>query len=172
MSHKRSITRHIKRQQFEHQQARSRGRWSDLALKGTVVVLALATLYFVFSGRKSTGTGTVGADLSIQLAEITSQAKFYKYTASGGQEIGFFVVKSSDGVIRAAFDACDVCYPAHKGYYQEGDDMVCRKCGRHFPSKDVNDVTGGCNPVALARAVEGDRLLIKASDLEGGARYF
>ena len=39
--------------------------------------------------------------------------------------IRYFVLKSSDGIIRAAFDACDVCWPAGKGYYQDGDYMVC-----------------------------------------------
>jgi hypothetical protein len=46
-------------------------------------------------------------------------------------------MKSADGVIRAAYDACDVCYRERKGYHQEGDDMVCNNCGRHFPSTSI-----------------------------------
>ena len=36
----------------------------------------------------------------------------------GELTIRYFILKSSDGVIRAAFDACDVCWPAGKGYYR------------------------------------------------------
>jgi uncharacterized membrane protein len=84
----------------------------------------------------------------------------------------YFVLKSSDGVIRAAFDACDVCWPAGKGYYQEGDHMVCRNCGRRFASVLVNEVQGGCNPAPLQRTIEDDQLVIKRADLLEGRRYF
>ncbi len=81
-------------------------------------------------------------------------------------------MKSSDGVYRAALDACDVCFAAKKGYRQEGDDMVCNNCGNHFHSAQVNEVRGGCNPVGLERKVNGDRLDLNAKELEAGASYF
>ena len=80
--------------------------------------------------------------------------------------------RSSDGIIRAAFDACDVCWPAGKGYYQEGDYMVCRNCGRRFASVLVNEVKGGCNPAPLNRGVTGDKLLINVNDIVEGKQYF
>jgi uncharacterized membrane protein len=86
--------------------------------------------------------------------------------------IKYFVIKSSDGVIRAAFDACDVCWPAGKGYYQDGDYMVCRNCGRRFASNLVNVVQGGCNPAPLDRAVEDNQLVIYANDILKGKQYF
>ena len=48
------------------------------------------------------------------------KARHYTYSAPGGITIKYFIIKSSDGVIRAAFDACDVCWPSGKGYQQEG----------------------------------------------------
>ncbi len=89
-----------------------------------------------------------------------------------GLTVRYFVLKSSDGVIRAAFDACDVCWPAGKGYYQEGDEMICRNCGRRFASVLVNEVQGGCNPAPLTRKVEGDQLIIKVDDIRHGKSYF
>jgi uncharacterized membrane protein len=86
--------------------------------------------------------------------------------------IRYFILKSSDGIIRAAFDACDVCWPAGKGYYQEGDYMVCRNCGRRFASVLVNEVKGGCNPAPLNRGVTGEKLLINVSDIIEGKQYF
>jgi uncharacterized membrane protein len=65
-----------------------------------------------------------------------------------------------------------VCWEAKKGYVQDGDDMVCRKCGRHFHSAKINEVSGGCNPVPLTRSVADGHLVIAASDLEAGKSYF
>jgi uncharacterized membrane protein len=81
-------------------------------------------------------------------------------------------MKSSDGVYRAALDACDVCFASKRGYRQEGDDMVCNNCGNHFHSAQINEVKGGCNPVGLERKVNGDRLSLSAKELEDGASYF
>ena len=91
---------------------------------------------------------------------------------NGDMTIRYFILKSSDGVVRAAFDACDVCWPAGKGYYQEGDVMVCRNCGRRFASVLVNEVKGGCNPAPLRRTLQGDKLVIAVKDILEGRQYF
>ena len=81
-------------------------------------------------------------------------------------------MKSSDGVIRAAFDACDTCFREKKGYHQEGDLMVCNICGLEFESNKINEVRGGCNPAPLDRNVDGESLVIKAESLQEGVKYF
>ncbi|MGB9699551.1 MAG: Fe-S-containing protein [Thermodesulfobacteriota bacterium] len=98
----------------------------------------------------------------------------YKVPAKTGKNltIRYFILKSSDGVIRAAFDACDVCWPEGKGYYQKGDFMICRNCGRRFASIKVNEIQGGCNPAPLKREIKGDKVVIKIEDLLIGAQYF
>lgn len=124
-------------------------------------------------GNAASGGASASGEISIPISDLGSgQAKYFNYVASNKTAMRFFVIKSSDGVYRAALDACDVCYRHKKGYQHVGDDMVCRKCGQRFPSKLVNEVTGGCNPVALARAVSGGNLLIKAADLENLKTYF
>ena len=100
------------------------------------------------------------------------QARFFEYPVGDGRPVRFFIIKSSDGVVRAAFDACDVCWRAGKGYYQEGDFMVCRNCGRRFASAQVNVLAGGCNPAPLARTVIGDKLVVKVKDIAEGRQYF
>ncbi len=92
--------------------------------------------------------------------------------ADGPMTIRYFVLKSSDGVIRAAFDACDVCWPSGKGYTQSGDVMICRNCGRQFESTRVNEVQGGCNPAPLKRRLLGDQLVINVTDIKMGRQYF
>ncbi len=99
------------------------------------------------------------------------KARHFEHVA-GEFKIKYFVLKSSDGIIRAAFDACDVCWPAGKGYYQEGDYMVCRNCGRKFASVLVNEVKGGCNPAPLNRSVKNGKVIIEAKDILEGRQYF
>jgi uncharacterized membrane protein len=86
--------------------------------------------------------------------------------------IDFFVLKSHDGVLRAAFDACDVCYRERQGYRQQGDEMICVNCGQRFSSDRINEVKGGCNPAPLARNLANGNLVINEQDLRLGARYF
>jgi uncharacterized membrane protein len=99
------------------------------------------------------------------------QARHFSFPMQG-LTIRYFIIKSADGVLRAAFDACDVCWKANKGYYQEGDNMVCGNCGRRFASNLVNEVQGGCNPAPLPRLVKNDRLIIKKDDMLKGRVYF
>ncbi|MBI3950295.1 MAG: DUF2318 domain-containing protein [Acidobacteria bacterium] len=166
-------TRQEKKGQFQPTQSQSSSKSSRIVALVVILGMGIAILYVIFGGGGSEGpTGesfqavaAPGQDVRIPVSDVSDgRAKFYNYTLPSNREISFFVVKSSDGVVRAAFDACDVCFKSHKGYWQEGDDVVCNNCGRHFPSVSVNEVQGGCNPAPLARAVEGDQLVIKASD--------
>ncbi len=100
------------------------------------------------------------------------RARHFSYKASPNQSIRFFVIKSSDGVIRAAFDACEVCYRAQKGYVQQGNNMICINCGQKFRSDKVNEVTGGCNPSALKRTIKDGKVSITQQDVLTGAKYF
>ena len=139
--------------------------------------LALILLLYVFSTNRATAGASaakaVNGLINVPLAELANgQAKFFNYVTANNKPIRFFAIKSSDGVYRVAADACDVCYRAKMGYHQDGDDMVCKKCGRHFPSKDVNVVTGGCNPDGVSATVQGDKLVINSSDLDSRAWLF
>jgi hypothetical protein len=99
------------------------------------------------------------------------KAHHYTYMHEG-RPIEFFVLRSKDGVVRAAFNACDVCFQSKLGYTQEGDYMVCKNCGRRFPADQINVVHGGCNPSPLTRTVEGDHLVIQVQDIVRGLDYF
>jgi uncharacterized membrane protein len=142
----------------------------------SVAIAALVAFIFVFSGKNLDGK-TQAIDVSHEYVKIPLEkvsdgtAKFFNYSM-GGKDIKFFILKSSDGVIRAAFDTCDVCFPERKGYRQEGDFMVCNNCGQKFESVYINVKRGGCNPVPLDRKVEGDNLVIKVADIHRGAFYF
>jgi putative ABC transport system ATP-binding protein len=88
----------------------------------------------------------------IPLTALDSGNALFLVAELDGRQFHYFVLRSSDGTYRAAFDACDVCFRANRGYRQEGDLMVCNQCGQTFPSVKINEVKGGCNPAALPGA--------------------
>jgi len=108
----------------------------------------------------------------IPLSALDSGKTLFLESDLEGSRVYFFAMRSSDGVYRAAYDACDVCFRANRGYRQEGDLMVCNKCDQAFPSVKVNEVKGGCNPAPLARMVDGQSLVIRKGDLTAGKDYF
>ena len=169
---------HDRRAQFEAH-PRRKGVSPTVVMLAASAVFAGVLVYVIASGRQSANTVPVteiaeaGADVNLPVAMFADgAARFYRYTTTPGREITFFVMKSSDGVIRAAFDACDTCYRARLGYQQQGDVMVCNKCGRSFRSVDINVLQGGCNPAPLERNIVGDHVTLKAASLAAGATYF
>jgi len=143
----------------------------------TKSALLPAVLFFVFAIPVSLTTANA---TSVSATQVTypekafdnGKAKHFTYKTDDGVTIRYFIIKSSDGVIRAAFDACDVCWQANKGYTQNGDFMVCKNCGKKFPSARVNEVQGGCNPAPLVRKMENGNLVIQVADLLQGKRFF
>ena len=143
-----------------------------------VVLIAGAAIFYVFQPGGEI-TATASAPVASNKTSVSfpislfddGKARHFEHV-DGNMTIRYFILKSSDGVIRAAFDACDVCWPAGKGYYQDGDVMVCRNCGRRFASVLVNEVQGGCNPAPLNRSLENDKLIIQIKDIQQGRQYF
>ena len=138
------------------------------------VILATAGSAQAFLGLFS-GNEALKAEngkVSIPLSQVSDGKAHHFSFEDQGVELKFFVVKSPDGVVRAAFDACDVCFREKKGYSQDKDFMVCNNCGMRFHSSRINEVEGGCNPSPLARKIDADTLVIAASDLIAGKRFF
>ena len=111
--------------------------------------------------------------VTIPLAKVSDgTAHFYKIS-DGGKDIGFLIIKGTDGAIHTAFDTCDVCFKEKKGYVQQGDFMVCKNCNQRFATNKIGPHTvGGCNPSYLASSISGGNIVIKAADLQAGAKYF
>ena len=110
--------------------------------------------------------------VSIPVSEVDDGEAHYYIYDNGGRDVKFFLLKSGDGIIRAAFDACDVCFGEKKGYSQDGEFMVCNNCGQRFHSARINEVKGGCNPSPLSRAIQGDNVILNVGDIAVGGRYF
>ena len=139
----------------------------------SMALLISAVSVFAFSLGKyekvTVSNGTVTVPVS-KLAD--GKAHFYKFE-DGGKEIAFFAVKSVDGSIKTAFDACDACYKSKKGYEQQGDKMNCKNCNQKFAINRLGpNANGGCNPGYLPHQQNGNTISIQTSDLKAGAKYF
>ena len=136
---------------------------------GSIVILAIV-LSIIFMGGSSTAKVIENSNtITIPLSEVSTEAQFYEYDG-----IKYFAVKASDGSIRTAFDACDVC-GGTKGYRQEGKDMVCNNCGRHFSIDSLGEKNvfgGGCWPSHLPHTIEGNSIIIKKHDINEGGYLF
>jgi len=171
----RESAREQKRAQFTGDSSPARSRRAIIVACAAIIAVLAVTGAFLLTragGSEFAQASVVQGKVRIPLAQVTDgKAHFYTYE-SGGTKVNYFVLASPDGTVRAAFDACDVCYPNKKGYHQSGDFMQCNNCGRRFRSDQVNVVEGGCNPSPLERKVVDGQLVITTTALEAGAHYF
>ena len=117
-------------------------------------------------------TANEAGEVRFPIAEFADGvAHFYTFMANG-LPIEFFMIHTPDNVIRCAYDACDICYPAKLGYRQDGSVMVCNNCGNRFATQQIGIARGGCNPAPLAARIVGDQLVIATQDLTAGLSYF
>jgi uncharacterized membrane protein len=166
--------RNAKKEQFNDNNG-GKGKRLILGAVTLVLVAGAALAGGTFFGQRADDYPDVRAEsgeVRIPVSQIDDgKAHFFSYQA-GGNTVRFFVLQSGDGVIRAAFDACDVCFREQRGYSQAGDAMVCNNCGQKFVSERINEVKGGCNPAPINRRVQNGHVVIAAADLARGSGYF
>ena len=115
--------------------------------------------------------------ITLNMAKLSAgEAKHYQYK-EGGDIIRFFVVKDAGGVVRAALDACEVCWRENKGYKQQDGAMLCVNCGQRFALNRIGQIRGGCNPHPIAFitrdetfTVTSDELVMALASLSGGKK--
>jgi hypothetical protein len=100
------------------------------------------------------------------------QARHFAIKTPEGTTVRYFLVQDGRGKVRAALDACEVCWRAGLGYEQQDEFMICRNCGRRFATMQVGEQRGGCNPVPLETKVDQGQVLVKVKELTEGRVYF
>lgn len=140
-------------------------------------VLRFTQLLLLFFGVCCIGAKTSAQTVTQPLSAITSTANHYSYTykitPTTKKELEYIIVKASNGDIKTVFNACDVCYPYHKGYSQNGTELRCNNCGNRFPIDGLGkQSTGTCNPGYLPHTIQGSDVVINVSDLIVGAYFF
>lgn len=88
-------------------------------------------------------------ELKIKKSDITDIAKFYPVMING-VKMEVIAALATDGTIRTAFNACQVCASSGRGYYiQVGHKLVCQNCGNEFDIDELGIARGGCNPAPI-----------------------
>ena len=109
-----------------------------------------------------------GKTVFIPAGQPGGEAKFFSFTTARGVTVRFFAILDGTGKIHVAFDACDVCYQAKKGYRVVSGFAVCNNCGSRFPLAAIgrDNQTGGCWPSFLPVTVSGASVAVRVADLE------
>ncbi|MEE9459684.1 MAG: Fe-S-containing protein, partial [Candidatus Bathyarchaeia archaeon] len=108
------------------------------------------------------------------LSTVSTTARWYTYD-SNGVNVRYFFAKGSDGEIHLGTDACYNCYDKNIGYRQNGDEMVCNKCGQTFSINSIgieNRGDEGCWPSYIPFSINEDNIIIRMSDLDAKRPFF
>ncbi|MFH1598516.1 MAG: Fe-S-containing protein [Patescibacteria group bacterium] len=127
-------------------------------------------------------TGEQGEKVTLENKQVSvtastlddGKAHFYNVEMPSEKIVYFFVVKDKNGIYRAAANACQVCFDTRMGFYQQGDNMICKTCGNQYPLTKIASEKGGCNPGPInpnLQVVNG-KLAIDQSDIEQVAELF
>ena len=158
---------------------KSKGFPFPVILTAVIIILAAGAVFYHTSGLRQgleTDARPIVPENGFFVFEAAMhsdhKARHYVYRADTGQSIRFFILKSPDGVLRSAFDACDFCWESNMGYVQDGDFMICLNCGMRFHADLINVETGGCNPAPLNSRLTEGKLVISEEDVLEGAGFF
>jgi uncharacterized membrane protein len=162
---------------------RSKGRTaSRIAILLGVSVVVVSYLIYGAGGGPAGGAPAAAAataqtalskEISFPVSEFADgSAKFYQMENDAGLTVRYFAVKAADGSLKTAYDACDACWHAGKGYRQSGAAMICQNCRRSFEIARIGEEQGGCNPAPLKSRIREDALVIEVNDILAGSRYF
>jgi uncharacterized membrane protein len=148
------------------------------AMKQRFFSFTLITISLIFwaAGVSQAATKTVTADaagiVTISVSDLSTTARYWEFS-DGATKIRFFAVLGTNGSVRVAFDACEVC-GGRLGYEQKGTDIQCRVCGRVFRIDEIGSKnrTYGCWPSYLPFTEKGKSIVIRAVDLRKGSGLF
>lgn len=144
---------------------------SKINLNWVVFILFLASTFCMLPKANAQSVSQPVSDISTTYKKYSYT---YKLSETQKKEIEYIIVKASNGDIKTVFNACDVCYAAHKGYSQTGTELRCNNCGNRFPIDGLGmQGTGGtCNPGYLPHTIEGSNVVIQVADLIKGAYFY
>ena len=115
-----------------------------------------------------------GKRVVIPVKDLGYSARFFTYKTGNGTIVRFFAILDWSKGVHVAFDACDVCYQARKGYRIVNQFAVCNNCGQRFALTSIgkDNLTGGCWPSYLPVSVKRGLAAITTADLDKKAYLF
>jgi len=98
------------------------------------------------------------------------QGELQRYRANvNGTAVRFLLYRKPDGKIASVFDACQIC--GGVGFYKGSTGIICKNCAAPINPQSVGQ-SGGCNPIPLQSAQDGDSVVISITDVAQQAGQF
>ena len=148
-----------------------RGLRVAAALSALILVVLGVSFVRAETGRRLTPAIVVpvaGGELRIPVATV-SDGHLHRFSTDVAGHAARFLVIRAGKEVKTAFDACQVC--GTDGYNEIGGNVVCLNCDANINIPTIGR-PGGCNPIPLPSRVEGNSVVIRASDLAAEAAQF
>jgi FTR1 family protein len=157
--------------------ARRRERFWKLAataLSLSAIVLISAEIVYASVAKAEPAREQVAVadgELRIPVSELRDHKLHLYAVAVQGRDVHLIAMLDASDTVRAALDACGIC--GNQGYYQRGQNLICRNCGAAIYAPTVGR-TGGCNPMPFDPPyhVNGDTLVISEAALAAASGHF
>jgi len=144
-------------------------------IKLSSLLLFLLISFNLFSQDKkiTSLTSNDNVNIVLPLKNLAKTASFYSVKLKKNN-VRFFAILDSLDKVHVAFDACDVCYEARKGYKVINNLAICNNCGNRYPLNLIgkDNIYGGCWPSYLPVKEVNNNAVIKISDLEAKRYLF
>ena len=136
--------------------------WKLASTAASLLVIVLISAQFIYS--RTAHAMSPPERVSLQNGEaliptgVLSDHDLHHFVIDvGGTDVRLIAILDSSGTVRAGLDACMIC--GHQGYYQDGQNVICRNCGAVIYVPTIGQA-GGCNPIHIDYVIEGDKLHI------------
>lgn len=148
--------------------------WKLAATAASLLVIVLISAQFIYS--RTAHAMTPPERISLQNGEaaiptrlLTDHNLHHLVVNVDGTEVRLIAILDGSGTVRAGLDACSIC--GHQGYYQDGQNVICRNCGAVIYVPTIGQA-GGCNPIHIDYVIQGDTLQISQAALVNAAKSF
>jgi high-affinity iron transporter len=148
--------------------------WMSAVYASSFLFIVLVTAEFIYAKSVSalspaTPISFINGSVSIPLSQV-SDGDLHRFSIrDNGSEIRFLLYQKPDGKVVAVFDACEICGPV--GFFKGPTGLVCKNCSAPINGQSVG-TPGGCNPVPLQAAADGNAVVIREADMAAGAKIF
>ncbi len=148
--------------------------WKMAMSAASVVIMILIGADYVYSRVAQAATPPVKLAISngvvrLPVADLKDHRLHHYVVEDGGAPIRFIAILDASGTVHTGLDACQIC--GAKGYYQQGQNVICRNCGAAIYLPTIGQ-QGGCNPIPFPFVVEHNTMVIAGSALARWAGLF
>ena len=74
--------------------------------------------------------------------------------------------------MHAVLDACERCYPYHRGYHAAHNVLTCNFCATNYRLGAMERGMAGCQPVKIPFRTVGQAIRIETAELERQSKLF